>query len=725
MVPVGNNINSPPFRRKTVKRVLNKLALCLALTLSLSACGEKEKKSSTTSSTKPQESQEITPQKCPENSGWTGDKCDKCSGNFWGKNCNKAPTCKNGTTSLGTSGNGECTECTGNFWDRNCDKEPTCVHGTPSLGVKGSGTCSGTECQGNFWGKNCDKEPTCKNGTPNIGVEGTGRCIGQCQGNFAGPNCDSCKDGYKGDNCDESSNCPTGFTGDNCDKCSSGFYGATCTRCTDCGEHGTCNDGKEGDGSCECDANYIGEWCDEKVPDGNTDFSKCTRPGGQYDKSTRAQCTLIDTRDDQKYQVAAIGGQIWLAENMRNFSFNHISANNDASNDKIYGLLYTWDKAKTVCPEGWHLPSHNEFITLRANSNLDIANGPFLNLIAKSPLWANFINEGRDGLGFSSLPAGLYGNNGPFNFTKAAYYWTSSIKEDDDVYYFGNNGSKAGTVLVNDTIDVVLNTTTALSVRCMQDIDCGPNGQYDEEAAVCRCDSEFTGERCEKEIVPITDPNFDNCYKVGENYTQSTVENCSVSSGGAIYPIARIGNQLWMTKNMAITTGNDNSTLTCYENTQEAPDGDPNFKSKYGCLYTFADAQKVCPAGFHLPSKEEFEELLTFVKRNKSVKRDLLTLISVSGWKEYVVDDATETGEYVQLVGTDEFGFTALPAGWVSSINSNADEFGRFGYYWSSSKDERDNSKAYSLSFYPGECDLYLENSWYGSVTYSVRCLLD
>ncbi len=63
-----------------------------------------------------------------------------------------------------------------------------------------------------------------------------------------------------------------------------------------------------------------------------------------------------------------------------------------------------------------------------------------------------------------------------------------------------------------------------------------------------------------------------------------------------------IGKQIWMTENINY----DSPLVTCYTNTAI----DPDFQKKYGCLYTFEDAHKVCPRGWHLPSKDEFRELI-------------------------------------------------------------------------------------------------------------------
>jgi uncharacterized protein (TIGR02145 family) len=74
----------------------------------------------------------------------------------------------------------------------------------------------------------------------------------------------------------------------------------------------------------------------------------------------------------------------------------------------------------------------------------------------------------------------------------------------------------------------------------------------------------------------------------------------------------------------------------CYDNK------DAN-RTKYGKLYSWEIAQKSCPAGWHLPTKEEYGELDKAAGGEKTAGKKLKASI---GWN-----------------GTDDFGFTALPGG--------------------------------------------------------------
>ena len=157
---------------------------------------------------------------------------------------------------------------------------------------------------------------------------------------------------------------------------------------------------------------------------------------------------------------------------------------------------------------------------------------------------------------------------------------------------------------------------------------------------------------------------------------------------GNSYPTVKIGNQVWMAKNLNVNVPGS----MCYEN-------DPANCEKYGRLYTWKAAMKACPIGWHLPSKEEFETLLINVGFSGKERGENLRAAS---WEN----------------GADKFGFSALPAG-----SYYYDEFGHLGirtYFWSSPE--------YS-SGYPYRLDINdysaLVVSYSGYDGHSVRCLQD
>jgi uncharacterized protein (TIGR02145 family) len=79
----------------------------------------------------------------------------------------------------------------------------------------------------------------------------------------------------------------------------------------------------------------------------------------------------VDTRDNKEYTIITIGEQTWFAENVA-FEINKGSwvYEKKAENLAIYGRLYNWKSACEVCPNGWRLPSLDDYKTLLKNINV-------------------------------------------------------------------------------------------------------------------------------------------------------------------------------------------------------------------------------------------------------------------------------------------------------------------------------------------------------------------
>ena len=164
---------------------------------------------------------------------------------------------------------------------------------------------------------------------------------------------------------------------------------------------------------------------------------------------------------------------------------------------------------------------------------------------------------------------------------------------------------------------------------------------------------------------------------------------------GQTYKTVTIGTQTWMADNLNYETENS----YCY-------DDDPSNCSKYGRLYTWAAAKTVCPSGWHLPSKTEFEALITAVGGSSTAGAKLKLQ---TGWTAY--DGITNE---------DAFGFSALPAG---SRYSNGVYYyeGRHAYFWRST--EYDSRYAYFMYLNYSLDGAYLSHG--KDLGFSVRCVKD
>jgi len=167
---------------------------------------------------------------------------------------------------------------------------------------------------------------------------------------------------------------------------------------------------------------------------------------------------------------------------------------------------------------------------------------------------------------------------------------------------------------------------------------------------------------------------------------------------GKVYKWTTIGTQTWMAQNL-----NYDGAGVCYDNI------DANC-TKYGRLYSWIAAISVCPAGWHLPSYDEWDELVNFVG-GASVAGQKLK--STTGWGEGL--------------GTDNYGFTALPGGNYSISPYSDSSFGyagTTGYWWTSTGHGSLINEAHFWSM-SNESNSVNRTYWVKTNQYSVRCVAD
>lgn len=168
---------------------------------------------------------------------------------------------------------------------------------------------------------------------------------------------------------------------------------------------------------------------------------------------------------------------------------------------------------------------------------------------------------------------------------------------------------------------------------------------------------------------------------------------------GQRYRIVKIGNQTWMAENLRFDVGGGS---WCYENSEDSC-------KKYGRLYNWYMAKKACPNGWHLPSNDEWTELVTVVGLADGGKK----LKSKSGWNE--VDGKSGNG-------TDDFGFAALPGGGRVGFGGFS-YIGTHGNWWTTSTYGSDTFSLVMLN--DRDTVIVSHDSDTRSEAYSVRCIAD
>ena len=147
--------------------------------------------------------------------------------------------------------------------------------------------------------------------------------------------------------------------------------------------------------------------------------------------------SFTDPRDGKSYDIVQIGSQIWMAENLNFEAEGSACPEGDNRNCSKYGRLYTWDMARTVCPEGWRLPDSADFEKLiSAAGGAEVAGYA----LKSTSGWFKKGN-GTDDYGFNALPAGyrLAGNGttgGKFDGIGGYAHIWSAVETPDGLAYY-------------------------------------------------------------------------------------------------------------------------------------------------------------------------------------------------------------------------------------------------------------------------------------------------
>jgi len=189
-------------------------------------------------------------------------------------------------------------------------------------------------------------------------------------------------------------------------------------------------------------------------------------------------------------------------------------------------------------------------------------------------------------------------------------------------------------------------------------------------------------------------------------YQQSGIDGSGIltdSRDGKKYKTVVIGRKRWMAENLNYQPQSGNSW--CYNN-------DNSNCGKYGRLYDWNTAKAICSPGWHLPSRQEWNELVTAVGDDKTEGKKLK---SKGGWNSPSLALSNSSG-------TDDYGFSALPGG----LRFSGGDFkyaGGSGGWWTATENSN-GSTAYSRGIYYNGNGVY-EGSGDKSYGFSVRCVQD
>ena len=300
------------------------------------------------------------------------------------------------------------------------------------------------------------------------------------------------------DNCDVCDNDPTNDCGQDCND----EWGGTAT-IDDCG---VCDDDPNNNCVQDCNGLLGGDaYLDEcNICSGGTtghianSDQDCLGICFGEDHYSCAECIDIDGNN---YNFVLIGDQLWMAENLKvthyrngdeiqadhnnsewgdlsNGAFAIFPFDNDNASlitcggdcGEVYGILYNGyavEDDRGICPEGWHVPSDEEWTVLTSFLGGELIAGGQLKETGTiedgDGLWYDPNTGATNEFGFNARPSGyrsadygIYASNGNY-----AFFWTSSIGFTYNLWY---------RYLVYGDFDVTRSTNDkryGFSIRCV------------------------------------------------------------------------------------------------------------------------------------------------------------------------------------------------------------------------------------------------------------------
>jgi len=352
----------------------------------------------------------------------------------------------------------------------------------------------------------------------------------------------------------------------------------------------------------------------------------------------------------------------------------------------------------------------------------------------------------------------MYFQREKLNLNNTGYYWSSS----ESTYQFAWRLSFDGHHWISE------NTSLSYSVRAVRAFTTTPAAPTTSDMAVTeigQTSATFSGKVNANESVTTVTFEYSTDYSFGNSLnaipnTITTSRNDSVSAGvtglvpgtlyhvrmkcvnaqgtaysdtisftpgtitdidGNVYITISIGSQDWMTKNLRVTRyrngdpiekisdaglwmGTINGAYAWYDN-----DSISNAET-YGALYNWyatVDYRKLCPAGWHIPTRAEWDTLITYLG-GAAVAGGKLKETGTTHW------NTPNTG------ATNEVSFNGLPGGHRTSDGNQYLNMGTNGYFWSSTENNDTTAWNWALAYNNGSVD-YTSNE--KSNGFSARCI--
>jgi uncharacterized protein (TIGR02145 family) len=197
--------------------------------------------------------------------------------------------------------------------------------------------------------------------------------------------------------------------------------------------------------------------------------------------------------EGNSYEGVKIGNQLWMGENLKTTHYANgdeiedgsdlsdysgevepkywFAYDDDLNNIDTYGRLYTWYVAtdeRNVCPDGWHIPSHDDWAELFTFlGGVDNAGGKLKEIGLEH--WNEPNNWATDEVNFKGLPAGgrYYASKSYMDIGKKGHWWST-----EEFEYLGELTHARDQVIEYDERKVSSYADTkkfGYSIRCIKD----------------------------------------------------------------------------------------------------------------------------------------------------------------------------------------------------------------------------------------------------------------
>jgi len=187
---------------------------------------------------------------------------------------------------------------------------------------------------------------------------------------------------------------------------------------------------------------------------------------------------------------------------------------------------------------------------------------------------------------------------------------------------------------------------------------------------------------------------------------------------GNIYETVKIGNQVWMAKNLKATHYRNGETIPNVTGNSEwgnlstsaccAYDNKESNVSTCGRLYNWYavnDSRGLAPKGWHVPSDAEFQILVDHLGGNK-IAGGKMKEVRTTHWKSF----------------TNESGFSALPGGCRNYYSGSFYYMGSYAAFWSTAEISSSFAWHRALSYDNSEVHRSYSSKRHG---FSIRCVKD